>query len=411
MAQRPAEACRVCHAAITPFMTFGRMPLANGFLTRDQIPSEYFFELAPACCARCGAFQLIEQPAPDRMFHDRYAFLSSSSRRMQAHFKAFADFVLRWVLPGPADPFVVELGSNDGSLLRHFKEAGCRHLGIEPSTNVAALARTQGLQTISEFFNDDLATRLRSEHGPADAVVAANTMCHIPDIHGVAAGISRLLAMDGVLIFEDPYLGDMVARTSYDQIYDEHVFMFSAASVACAFGQHGFDLIDVMPQATHGGSMRYVLARTGRYAMSPGVATLLETERRCGLHEPLTYDRFRRDCEASRSALRDLLNTLRREGKRVAGYGATSKSTTVINYCGIGPDDIEFIADTTPIKQGTLTPGAHIPVKPHEAFAAAPPDYALLFAWNHAEEIFEKEQAFKARGGRWITFVPDVRII
>ena len=403
--------CRVCQAGIAPFMTFGRMPIANGFLTQEQIPAEYFFELAPAFCSRCATFQLMEQPAPERMFHAQYAFHSSSSRHMQRHFQAFAELVIERVLRARSNPFVVELGSNDGIMLRHFKSAGYRHLGIEPSTNVGDVARAQGIATISEFFDASLAGRIVAEHGAADAILAANVMCHIPDIHQVGAGIARLLAPDGVLMFEDPYLGDMVAKTSYDQIYDEHVFIFSAASVASAFGRHGLELIDVLPQTTHGGSMRYVLGPRGRHAVSPAVPALLGAERREGLDNPATFDRFRQKCETSRRALRELLDALRREGKRVVGYGATSKSTTVTNFCGIGPEHVEFVSDTTPIKQGKLTPGSHIPVKPYDAFVQNPPDYALLFAWNHAAEIFEKEKAFTEGGGKWITFVPEVGVI
>jgi methylation protein EvaC len=312
---------------------------------------------------------------------------------------------------GRNDPFVVELGSNDGIMLGNFKESGFRHLGIEPSSNVADVARTKGINTISEFFNLDLAKRVVAQHGHADAVLSANVMCHIPDINGVASGIAHLLKPDGMLIFEDPYLGDVIRKTSYDQIYDEHVFVFSATSVGVAFGRHGLELIDVLPQITHGGSMRYVLAPKGSHPVAPSVAELLDKERAQGLHKPETYDQFRRNCEASRSALVALLKSLKEEGKRVVGYAATSKSTTVTNYCGIGPDLVEFISDTTPIKQGKLSPGAHIPVKPYEAFAANLPDYALLLAWNHATEIFAKEQAFKAHGGKWIMFVPKVEIL
>ncbi len=392
-------------------MSFGRMPIANGFLNADQIPSEYFFELAPGFCETCGLLQLVEQPAPQKMFHDNYAFFSSSSRYMQRHFEAFAKLVMDSVLAGRTNPFVVELGSNDGVMLRHFKAAGRRHLGIEPSGNVADVARAQGIQTVSEFFNPALADRLVAKHGHADAVLAANVMCHIPDIHGVASGISRLLAPDGVLMFEDPYLGDMIAKTSYDQIYDEHVFIFSATSVSSAFSRHGLELIDVLPQPTHGGSMRYVLAQKGAHPVAPAVGLLLDKERQQGLHTKATFDQFRRNCETSRTSLKELLASLRRAGKRVVGYGATSKSTTVTNYCGIGPEDVEFVSDTTPIKQGKLTPGSHIPVKPYEAFARNPPDYALLFAWNHAAEIFEKEHGFRSRGGKWIMFVPRVEIV
>lgn len=411
MSENKVTCCRVCNSTINPFMSFGKMPIANGFLTADQFASEYFFELAPAFCSHCGMFQLIDQPVAEKMFHENYAFFSSTSRYMQTHFKAFADMVMSRVLSERKDSFVVELGSNDGIMLRNFKDAGYRHLGIEPSENVAEVARSQGIQTLSEFFNLELADQIVKKHGHADVVLCANVMCHIPDINAVAAGIARLLKSDGVLLFEDPYLGDMIAKTSYDQIYDEHVFIFSATSVAWAFGQHGLELIDVMPQITHGGSMRYVLAPKGSHPVSSNVADLLEKERAQGLHEAETYDQFRCNCEASRKALLDLLESLQGAGKRVVGYGATSKSTTVTNYCGIGPRHVEFISDTTPIKQGKLTPGSHIPVKPYDAFLQNPPDYALLFAWNHAAEIFEKEQLFKERGGKWITFVPKVGII
>lgn len=392
-------------------MTFGPMPIANGFLASEQFADEYFFDLEVAFCERCGALQLIEQPDAKRMFHENYAFFSSLSKHMQLHFKAYADLVMEKVLTGRKDPFVVELGSNDGIMLRHFKDAGIRHLGIEPSENVAEVARSQGIQTLSEFFNFELAERLVVEHGYADAIICANVMCHIPDINSVAKGMAKLLKPDGVLMFEDPYLGDMIAKTSYDQIYDEHVFIFSALSVAWAFGQHGLELIDVLPQQTHGGSMRYVLAPEGSHAVSPNVAALLAQERAQGLHLAGTYTQFKRNCEGSRAALRSLLEQLHREGKRVVGYGATSKSTTVLNYCGIGPELIEFISDTTPIKQGKFSPGAHIPVRHYEKFKQNPPDYAVLFAWNHAREIFEKEQAFLSGGGKWITFVPEVGIL
>jgi methylation protein EvaC len=392
-------------------MSFGRMPIANGFLNDKEILNEYFFELAPAFCSHCSMFQLIEQPQPDKMFHERYAFYSSTSRYMQLHFEAFARTVITDVLCGRLDPFVVELGSNDGIMLRHFHERGIHHLGVEPSTNVADVARSRGIRTISAFFNRELAEELVAEYGRADLLLAANVMCHIPDLPGVAAGAQHLLKPDGVMIFEEPYLGDMIAKTSYDQIYDEHVFVFSATSIARAFAPHDLELVDVAPQITHGGSMRYMLAPKGSRPATTRVAERLAQEREQGLENAETYRRFKQNCETSRARLMQMLNELSEQGKRVVGYGATSKSTTVTNYCGITPQHVEFISDTTPIKQGKLSPGAHIPVKPYSEFKRAYPDYALLFAWNHATEIRAKEQAFIAGGGRWIVYVPDVRVI
>jgi methylation protein EvaC len=286
-----------------------------------------------------------------------------------------------------------------------------RHLGVEPSANVAEVARSQGVSTISAFFDRRLADEIAAMEGSADAIVAANVMCHIPDLVGVAAGVQRLLKADGVFIFEDPYLGDMIAKTSYDQIYDEHVFIFSAASVQHAFAPFGLELVDVMPQITHGGSMRYTLAPWGSRQVSKKVSEQLAKEVGLGLDRAETYLQFKANCENSRATLMQTLERLRHQQKRVVGYGATSKSTTVINYCGITAAHVEFISDTTPIKQGRLSPGAHIPVKPYDEFVKRYPDYALLFAWNHDAEIRAKETGFIAAGGRWIVFVPEVAIV
>lgn len=410
MADERVRDCRACGAPVSPFMTFGRMPLANAFLRSDQVASEGFFELSPAFCDRCGLFQLMEQPAADRMFHAAYPFYSSSSVRMQRHFEELAAGIVTR-LAGVSDPLVVEIGCNDGTLLRHVRDAGCRVLGIEPAENVAAVARRLGVDVVGAFFDDRVAADIVSRHGPAHAVIAANVVCHIAAIHGVAAGMAHLVAPEGVVIIEEPYLGDMIAKTAYDQIYDEHVFMLSARSIGYVCAKHGLELTDVLPQDTHGGSMRYVLAPAGSATIQPRVMKLLADERAHGLDEPGTYDAFRTRCERSRSALRELLVSLRRHGKRVAAYAATSKSATVTNYCGIGPEEIAYIADTTPLKHGKLSPGAHIPIVPAAEFARHPPDYALLFAWNHAQEIFAKEPAFRAGGGKWITYVPQVEVV
>lgn len=390
-------------------MSFGPMPIANRFLLPEDFADEYFFELAPAFCDECTMVQLINQPAPDEMFNDDYAFFSGTSQHMTRHFQDFAELVCKRNLSGD-DPFVVELGCNDGIMLQNFMAKGIRHLGVEPSGNVADVARKKGITVTSEFFSEDTAARIVEQHGHADAILAANVMCHIADISSVAAGVNVLLKDTGVLIFEDPYLGDVIKKTSYDQIYDEHVFVFSALSVSRAFEGCGLRLVDVMPQPTHGGSMRYVLAREGAQEPNAAVADLLDQERGMGLDKAGTFDQFRESCEKSRSNLMQVLNDLKAGGKRVVGYGATSKSTTVMNYCGITQDHIEFISDTTPIKQGKFTPGSHIPVKPHDAFKDNYPDYALLFAWNHKAEIMANEEAFAESGGKWINFVPDVSI-
>ena len=403
--------CRICGNNIKVFMSFGKMPIANGFLLPDGFKSEYFFELAPAFCDKCYAFQISEQPDLEKMFHDNYAFFSSTSKYMQLHFKDFAESVLKNILHETIEPFVVELGSNDGIMLRHFRGKGITHLGIEPSENVANVARKEGINTLNKFFSYELTEEIIEKYGKADVILSANVMCHIPEINSVAKAIANLLKPNGKLIFEDPYLGDMVSKISYDQIYDEHVFIFSANSVSYIFKQHGLELIDVIPQITHGGSMRYILAPIGSHHISSNVKEIIDKEFEQGLHLSSTYENFRENCEKSRDALLELLNNLRKQGRIVVGYGATSKSTTVTNYCKIGPEHINFISDTTPIKQGRFSPGMHIPVKSYEEFTKNLPEYALLFAWNHAQEIFEKEIQFKSAKGKWIRYVPNVEII
>jgi methylation protein EvaC len=336
------------------------------------------------------------------MFHDQYAFFSRSSAHMQRHFRDYADWVCDHQLKGNA-PFVVEIGSNDGVMLENFSKRGIRHLGIEPSANVAAVARSHGVNTVVRFFGVEAAADVVREHGRASALIAANVMCHIPDLHGIARGADMLLNADGVLIFEEPYLGAMIEKTSYDQIYDEHVFIFSALAIANIFGPYGLALVDLLEQGTHGGSMRYVLARKGTRKSSPAVEKIMARERAAGLHLPRTFKAFRQACEASKDRLMRSLVDEKKAGRRVVGYGATSKSTTILNYCCIGPDLIEYISDTTPIKQGKFTPGMHIPVRPYSAFVEDYPDTALLFAWNHRTEIMEKEKRFADLGGRWLT--------
>ncbi len=401
--------CRICGQDTDPFMSFGKMPIANGFLMPDQYHDEYFFELAPVYCPNCSTFQLLDQPDPKMMFHDEYAFFSRTSNSMVQHFKSFASSTMRSYLEDE-DPLVVEIGSNDGILIGNFAEAGIRHVGVEPSANVADKAREYGINTVVDFFCEARVEKIISEYGYADVVMAANVMCHIPDLHAVATAVANLLKPKGVFVFEDPYLGSMIEKGSYDQIYDEHVYIFSATAVANIFGAHGFDLVDVEAQITHGGSMRYTLARKGERSITAAVAEQIRHEQYLGLNKAVTYSQFRIRCENNRDRLVELLKEKRREGQRVVGYAATSKSTTVLNYCGIGPDLIEYISDTTPIKQGKYTPGTHIPVKAYAEFQSNYPDYAVLFAWNHETEILANEMAYMESGGQWILFVPNVGV-
>jgi methylation protein EvaC len=402
--------CHICGGALQEFCDFGRQPLSNAFRAPEDSGEEFFFRLAVGMCESCTMVQLVEEVPRTHMFHDAYPYHSSGSSVMRKHFESVARTFLERELTGP-EPFIVELGCNDGVMLRTIVEAGVRCLGVEPSGSVAAVARGNGINVTTEFFEESLAQRIRDTDGPADVIYAANTICHIPYMESILRGVDTLLKPDGVFVFEDPYLAEIVQRTAFDQIYDEHFYFFTARSVQAMAQRHGLELVDVESLPVHGGELRYTLARAGRRSPAPAVATTLAQERAQGLAELATLQEFAARVRRTREDLVALLTRLREEGRRVVGYGATAKSATVLNYCGIGPDLLPFVCDTTPAKQGRLTPGTHIPVRPPEAFADPYPDYALLLAWNHAEEIMAKERDFRAAGGRWIRYVPDVTVL
>ena len=403
--------CRICNNQTQVINSFGRMPIANNFLKQDSFKEEYFFDLETMFCVSCKTFQLVEQPDPQLMFHENYAFFSGTSKKMAEHFKIMAESYMQQFITDPQKAFVVELGSNDGIMLKYFAQKNIQHLGVEPSENVAQVAREQGVTTKVAFFGEQTAAEILRDYGQADIICAANVMCHIPDLASVAKGVVSLLKNDGVFVFEDPYLGDVIQKTSYDQIYDEHVYIFSLLSVQQIFEPYGLELFHVEPQITHGGSMRYYICLQGQRVVQDSVKKQLEIEKTLGLDNVETFINFRDACEKSRQELVTLLKELKAAGKRVVGYAATSKSTTILNYCGIGKESIEYISDTTPLKQGKFSPGMHIPIKPYQEFTDDTPDYAVLFAWNHAQEIFEKEENFTKKGGKWITFIPEVKVL
>jgi len=406
-----AGKCRICGQEFYPFIDFGSMPIANAFLSKAELKNEYFYDLAAAFCPKCSMVQLVEQPARERMFHQGYPFFTGSSLRMIRHFEALADRVLSEYCQ-KENPFVVEIGSNDGTFLGKFSKCGMRHLGIEPSKNVAQTARTNGVRSRVDFFDEKIGREIAASEGLADAVVAANCMCHIPYLESVLKGVRALLKEEGVFVFEDPYLGDVLEKGSYDQIYDEHVYLFSVTAIQTLAERCGLEIFDLEHLDTHGGSMRFYLTHPGRKEINPCVGAWMQKEKHeTKITEQETYDLFRQRCERSKEDLSGLLQRLQEEGKTVMGYAATSKSTTVIQYCKITQSQISAIADTTPFKQKKLSPGAHIPIVSTALFKNRPPDYAVLFGWNHQAEIMVKEEGFIQNGGRWIVYVPRVEIL
>ena len=396
--------CKITNKTIKPFMDFGKMPIANGFLNKDDFNNEFFYKMEVGFSEDMSLFQLNEFPKPEKMFNQNYPFFTGSSLFMINHFKEYSEWVKKEYLDDNSK--LIEVGSNDGTFLSNFQNTDINFIGFEPSANVAEKANKKNIKTINNFFNLKSISNLDDFIQKTKVICAANVICHIPDLNELITTIDKLLISDGVFIFEEPYLGSMFEKTSYDQIYDEHIYMFSVHSIKKIFNLYNFDLINLKPQNTHGGSMRYVLARKGKYEIDSFVNQALDKEKKLELDNLNSCFKFKKNCEISKEKTINQLNNFKKEGKIICGYAATSKSTTILNYCNIGPNIIDYICDTTPEKIGKFSPGMHIPIKSLEYFKKNLPNIAYLFAWNHKKEIFLKEKNFtKKRNGKWFSHV------
>lgn len=401
--------CRFCESATVPVNDFGQMPIANGFHSKDNLDT-YRYELATCFCENCKLFQLIRQPDKELMFHQNYPFFTGSSKTMAHHFENLVTECIIPFIHEFKDPFVLEIGSNDGTLLENIKNKGIRHLGIDPSENVVARANSKGIESLNAFFGKNTAIAIKKTYGSANVIVAANVICHLPDLKDLLTGIRELLQEEGVFIFEEPYLGSMLDLVSFDQIYDEHVYIFSLLSIKYICEEFGLELFDAVKQQTHGGSMRYFVGHKNKNVKTLRMSQLLETEIKSGLDRSEVYFEFQKKCEEKKKALTELIENIKSRGKTISGYAATSKSTTVLNYCGINSTSIDYICDSTPEKVGQLAPGSLIPIVSIDFMHSNQPDYLILFAWNHEVEIMEKERDSLNKTLKWVRFVPKVEI-
>jgi methylation protein EvaC len=392
--------CRICETTLVDNIDFGPMPIANNFV-RDRAASLVdHFHMKTGVCPTCFCYQLIEQPAPEAMFHADYPFFTSTSSRMVAHFASAWQTAVKPRL-GKGD-LVVEIGSNDGSFLSNAVADGYPVLGVEPSKSVHDAAVSRGVRSINEFFSMDVAKRVRADLGAAKAVFGANVICHIPNAVEIFRGVQSLLTDDGVFIFEEPYVRDVLALNSFDQIYDEHVFLFSATSVSRIAGLAGLSLDRVDRLTNHGGSARYYLTKR----KSGGGERILAEEKAEGLHEMRTYEAFAGRVRSLKTSIPEFLRSAQKQHGTLYGYGATSKSTTINRYCGIDEALVRKIYDVTPNKMNSFAPGSAIPVRSFDERPADDPRCFVLYAWNHKLEIREKERAFVQAGGRFIEFFP-----
>ena len=403
--------CRMCNAArLVKFLDLGDMPLANDFLTKQEIskPQE-LYPLEVYFCPACNLVQLGHVVNRKNLFCD-YIYFPSKINELSAHFRTYAKDVQSRFLKDPQS-FVVEIGSNDGLLLAFIQNSPCKVLGIDPAINIAAVARKRGVETVAEFFSEELAKDISSRYGRANVILANNVVAHIDDLDDLARGIDSLLNAKGVFIFEAPYLVDMFENLTYDTIYHEHLSYLSVIPLVKFFKKFDLEIFDIKPYNVQGLSIRVFVGKRGQHPKTSSVGSFLRKEKKMGLDKPAAYIHLAKAIEQSRSRLRDILYMSRENGKSIVAYGAPAKGNTLLNYCQIGTDIIDYAIDRMPSKHGLYTPGMHIPVYSHERAKQQPPDYFLLLSWNYAADILEDEKEYRANGGKFIIPTGNISIV
>ena len=406
---RRRTTCRLCGGGdLEEVLSLTPTPPANAFVSSDQLSDEQaVFPLDLFMCASCAHVQMLDVVDPAVLF-ENYVYVSGTSPIFVRHFEAYANALIDRFSP-PAGSLAVDIGSNDGTLLRFFKEAGLRTLGIDPAKEIARKASAEGIETWDTFFHDKVARRIAAQKGRAHIITANNVFAHADDLGGIIDNVRDLLAPEGVFVFEVSYLVDVYEKTLFDTIYHEHLAYHSVNPLAQFFEAHGMTLIDTVRVDTHGGSLRGIAALAGGpQETKPSVGEMIALEEDMGLDRPETMRAYSARIDAVKAELTALLRELKAQGKTIAGFGAPAKATTLMYHFGIGPEQIDFIADDSPLKQGLFSPGLHIPVVPSSEIYERNPDYLVLLAWNFADPIMAKHAAFAENGGKFIVPLPKV---
>ena len=406
------KTCRVCNSEkLRRFLRLGPTPLANSFLkSPDEFSEEKSYPLNVYFCENCSLIQLLDVIHPEVLFRD-YIYVTGTSDTIAAHNLDYAKTVVD-LLKLTSDDLVIEVASNDGSLLKCFQPYQVNTLGVEPASNIARMANERGIPTVNQFFNSVTASTIRETHGPARAVIGNNVLAHVDEVQDFLLGCKTLLSDDGLVIIEVPYLKELLDRLEYDTIYHEHLCYFSASTLMRLCGGVGLSIVRIDRVSVHGGSLRMYAGLPGHYGgHAREVMELVANEEEAGLNSFSRYEQFANQVDENRKAILSLLKSLNAQGKTVVGYGAPAKGNTLLNYCGIGTDLLPFTVDKNPLKVDLYTPGMHIPVFPVSKLLETQPDYVFILAWNFASEIVRQQGVLKERGGQFIVPIPHPEVI
>ena len=403
--------CRLCNSEkLDEVLHLAPTPPANAFVAKEHLnDTQATFPLDLYQCKDCGHAQLRTVVDPEELFR-HYVYVSGTTQSFIDHFRRYADVVVKRFKLTEHD-LVVDIGSNDGTLLKAFKKHYLQVLGIDPAQDIARRCNDQQLETIPEFFDESTAERVIKDYGRATIVCANNVFAHCDDLRAFALNVKNILLEEGVFIFEVSYLVDMFKQTLFDMIYHEHVAYHSIGPLQKFFDSIGMELFDVMQVPTHGGSIRcFVQKKDGPYQKQGIIQTLIDEERQLGLDQPETLVRFGKEIEKKKKALQNLLWELKSNGKSIAGYGAPAKATTLMYHFGLDDKLIDYVIDDNTLKQSLYTPGLHIPVYSNDYLLEHRPDYLLILAWNFADLIIQNNQDYKKQGGQFIVPLPNLRV-
>ncbi len=409
---KKSKHCLICKGKkLTRFLSLGNLPLANSYLTKNDLKKpDLKIPLNIYYCHNCHLAQLLDIVDRGQLFNN-YAYFSSASSTLIKHFDEYAlDLIKKF--PRQIKQLTIDVGSNDGVLLKPLKKLGARVLGVDPATNITTIVNKKHLESINDFFGTHIVPHLFNTYGKAGIITANNVLAHTDKIHDILAATKKILDPNGIFIFEVQYIADLLHKNEFDAMYHEHICYFSLHPIIYLLKKYDLQVFDVLHVANHGGSLRiYASHKSGRFQVKNSVLKFIQKERFLKLHEDKIYKKFARQPLIIKKTLTRILADIKKQGKKIAGYGAPAKATTLLNFCGITNQTIDYITDSTPSKQFLYMPGNHIPILPPHTLKKNIPDYILILAWNSAVPIMNKEQWFTNQGGKFIIPIPFPKII